>query len=62
MTKLSRDWYQLSRDRTYGGYMPQDQNVRSTSVQMIVLVLIVSLLAAPIATMSGKQTRIQMAS
>ncbi len=33
---------------TYGGYMPQDQNVRSTSVQMIVLVLIVSLLAGMI--------------
>ncbi len=33
---------------TYGGYMPQDQNIRSTSVQMIVLVLIVSLLAGMI--------------
>ena len=33
---------------TYGGYMPQDQNVRSTSLQMIVLVLIVSLLAGMI--------------
>ena len=33
---------------TYGGYMPKDQNVRSTSVQMIVLVLIVSLLAGMI--------------
>lgn len=30
---------------TYGGYMPKDQNVTSTSAQMIVLVLIVSLLA-----------------
>ena len=30
---------------TYGGYMPKDQNVTSTSVQMIVLVIIVSLLA-----------------
>ncbi|MBR5749137.1 MAG: sodium-dependent transporter [Prevotella sp.] len=33
---------------TYGGYMPKDQNVTSTSVQMIVLVLIVSLLAGMI--------------
>ena len=33
---------------TYGGYMPEDQNVRSTSLQMIVLVLIVSLLAGMI--------------
>ena len=33
---------------TYGGYMPKDQNVRSTSVQMIVLVLVVSLLAGMI--------------
>jgi len=30
---------------TYGGYMPEDQNVTNTSVQMIVLVIIVSLLA-----------------
>ena len=30
---------------TYGGYMPKDQNVTSTSVQMIILVIIVSLLA-----------------
>ena len=33
---------------TYGGYMPKGQNVTSTSVQMIVLVLIVSLLAGMI--------------
>ena len=33
---------------TYGGYMPKDQNVTSTSAQMIVLVLIVSLLAGMI--------------
>ena len=33
---------------TYGGYMPKDQNVTSTSVQMIVLVIIVSLLAGMI--------------
>ena len=31
---------------TYGGYMPKDQNVTSTSIQMIVMVLIVSVLAA----------------
>ena len=30
---------------TYGGYMPKDQNVTSTSVQMIILVIIVSLLS-----------------
>ena len=33
---------------TYGGYMPKDQDVTSTSIQMIVLVLIVSLLAGMI--------------
>ena len=33
---------------TYGGYMPKDQNVTSTSIQMIVMVLIVSVLAAMI--------------
>lgn len=33
---------------TYGGYMPKDQNVTSTSIQMIVMVLIVSLLAVMI--------------
>lgn len=33
---------------TYGGYMPKDQNVTTTSAQMIVLVLIVSLLAGMI--------------
>lgn len=33
---------------TYGGYMPQDQDVTATSVQMIVLVIIVSLLAGTI--------------
>lgn len=33
---------------TYGGYMPKDQDVTSTSVQMIVLVIIVSLLAGTI--------------
>ena len=33
---------------TYGGYMPKDQKVPSTSLQMIVLVLIVSLLAGMI--------------
>ena len=30
---------------TYGGYMPKDQNVTSTSLQMIILVIFVSLLA-----------------
>jgi NSS family neurotransmitter:Na+ symporter len=30
---------------TYGGYMPKEQNVTTTSIQMIVLVIIVSLLA-----------------
>ena len=33
---------------TYGGYMPKDQNVTTTSFQMIVLVLLVSLLAGMI--------------
>ena len=33
---------------TYGGYMPEDQNVAKTSVQMMVLVIIVSLLAGMI--------------
>ena len=33
---------------TYGGYMPKEQNVTSTSVQMIILVMIVSLLAGMI--------------
>lgn len=33
---------------TYGAYMPQEQNVRTTSIQMIVLVIIVSLLAGMI--------------
>lgn len=33
---------------TYGAYMPKDQNVTSTSIQMIVLVIIVSLLAGMI--------------
>jgi NSS family neurotransmitter:Na+ symporter len=33
---------------TYGGYMPKDQNVSTTSVQMIVLVIIVSLLSGMI--------------
>ncbi len=33
---------------TYGGYMPKDQNVATTSMQMIVLVMIVSLLAGTI--------------
>ena len=33
---------------TYGGYMPKDQNVTSTSLQMIVLVIIVSLLSGMI--------------
>ena len=33
---------------TYGGYMPKDQNVTTTSVQMIVLVIIVSLLSGMI--------------
>ena len=33
---------------TYGGYMPKDQNVVSTSLQMIILVIIVSLLAGMI--------------
>ena len=33
---------------TYGGYMPKDQDVTTTSVQMIVLVIIVSLLAGTI--------------
>ncbi|MBQ4380017.1 MAG: sodium-dependent transporter [Bacteroidaceae bacterium] len=33
---------------TYGGYMPKDQEVTRTSIQMIVLVLIVSLLAGMI--------------
>ncbi len=33
---------------TYGGYMPKDQNVTSTTLQMIVLVIIVSLLAGMI--------------
>lgn len=33
---------------TYGGYMPQEQNVTRTALQMIVLVIIVSLLAGTI--------------
>jgi NSS family neurotransmitter:Na+ symporter len=33
---------------TYGGYMPKDQNVTTTSVQMIALVILVSLLAGTI--------------
>ena len=33
---------------TYGGYMPKDQNVTTTSLQMIVLVIVVSLLAGMI--------------
>lgn len=33
---------------TYGGYMPKDQNVTTTSIQMIILVIIVSLLAGMI--------------
>ena len=33
---------------TYGGYMPKDQNVTTTSIQMIVLVIIVSLLSGMI--------------
>ena len=33
---------------TYGGYMPKDQNVTITSIQMIVLVIIVSLLSGMI--------------
>jgi NSS family neurotransmitter:Na+ symporter len=33
---------------TYGGYMPQDQDVTSTSLQMILLVILVSLLAGTI--------------
>ena len=33
---------------TYGGYMPEGQNVTTTSLQMIVLVIIVSLLAGMI--------------
>lgn len=33
---------------TYGGYMPKDQNITSTSIQMIVMVLVVSILAAMI--------------
>ena len=33
---------------TYGGYMPKEQNVARTSVQMIVLVIIVSLLAGTV--------------
>ena len=33
---------------TYGGYMPKEQNVTSTSIQMIVLVIIVSLLSGMI--------------
>ena len=33
---------------TYGGYMPKEQNVTSTSLQMIILVIIVSLLAGSI--------------
>ena len=33
---------------TYGGYMPKDQNVASTSLQMIILVIIVSLLSGMI--------------
>ena len=33
---------------TYGGYMPKNQNVTTTSVQMIILVIIVSLLSGMI--------------
>ena len=33
---------------TYGGYMPKEQNVKTTSIQMIILVIIVSLLAGMI--------------
>ena len=33
---------------TYGGYMPEEQNVTTTSLQMIILVIIVSLLAGTI--------------
>lgn len=33
---------------TYGGYMPKEQNVTTTSIQMIILVIIVSLLAGMI--------------
>ena len=33
---------------TYGGYMPKDQNVTTASLQMIVLVILVSLLAGTI--------------
>lgn len=33
---------------TYGAYMPEDQNVKATSLQMILLVLLVSLLAGMI--------------
>lgn len=33
---------------TYGGYMPKEQNVTPTSLQMIILVIIVSLLAGSI--------------
>lgn len=33
---------------TYGSYMPKDQNITTTSIQMIVLVIIVSLLAGMI--------------
>lgn len=33
---------------TYGGYMPKDQNVTSTSIQMLAMVIIVSLLAGSI--------------
>ncbi len=33
---------------TYGGYMPKEQNVTRTSLQMIILVIIVSLLAGTI--------------
>ena len=33
---------------TYGGYMPKEQNVTRTSLQMIILVIIVSLLAGSI--------------
>ena len=33
---------------TYGGYMPKEQNVTQTSLQMIILVIIVSLLAGAI--------------
>ncbi len=33
---------------TYGAYMPEEQNVKTTSLQMIVLVIVVSLLAGTI--------------